>query len=253
MPCIIHQTVPKIPHIIHQTVPKIPRIIHQTVPDKSDIGPFVKNQIQKLKNMNPNWEHVLYDDKQVDKFINQYYPQYYKDYKSINPKYGPARADFFRYLIIYEFGGVYLDSKSGVTMPLDQIIKLDDTFVFQCTHTKNPQKINYFDGKELNQWVIISTPKNPLIKAVIDQMIKNIRNPVMKIKTGKQGVLAITGPHMYTNTIAPLLLKYQHRRILPDSMSSPFIYSSLKKKKYHGSDYSSKPHYTTLNELIITG
>ena len=32
----------------------------------------------------------------------------------------------------------------------------------------------HFNGIEIQQWFIISTPNNPLIKAVVDQVIKNI-------------------------------------------------------------------------------
>lgn len=229
---------------------KIPRIIHQTVPDKNNIGSHVKSCMEKLKDMNSGWKHILYDDKEIDDFIKTKYPQVYADYMKINPKYGPAKADFFRYLIIYEYGGVYLDCKSGVSQPLDNILYSSDTFVFQCTDGCSHDAIKYFNGQEINQWVIIAEPKSPFLKAVIEQMIDNIRDPNMKSRKGKYGVLEITGPIMYTNTIAPLLDKYHHRQITPNSMTTPFIYSTMD-VKYSGSDYSTKTHYSKLDDLII--
>ncbi len=38
------------------------------------------------------------------------------------PRYGVVLADIFRYLVIYNEGGVYLDIKSTVNRPLDEII-----------------------------------------------------------------------------------------------------------------------------------
>ena len=210
---------------------QIPRIIHQTVQDKAHIRPEYKKIMQELKDTNKNWEYRLYDNKDIINFIKSKYPHLLQTYLKINPKYGPAQADFFRYLVILYYGGVYLDSKSGTKYPFDKIIKPKDTFVFQIASEEWKQpEVNYFNGTEIQQWFIISTPNNPLIKAVVDQVIKNIHNPKMKNEKGKLGVLRITGPIMYTHTIAPLLKKVPHRRLFPDGNQDPLIYSKLSKE-----------------------
>ena len=144
---------------------KIHRNIIQTVPDKTDISDEIKENMLKLKRMKPNWNYYLYDDDEILSFINFHYPELLSSYLKINPAYGPARAEFFRYLIIFHIGGVYLDSKSGIIKPLDDILLPSDTFVFQLsTCYEHPIDIKYFNGKEINQWFIVSTAGNPIIK-----------------------------------------------------------------------------------------
>lgn len=231
---------------------KIPRNIIQTVPDKTDISDEMKENMLKLKRMNPNWNYHLYDDNEILSFITSNYPELLPSYLKINPAYGPARADFFRYLIIFHIGGVYLDSKSGIIKPLDEILLPSDTFVFQLSAGyEHPIDIKYFNGKEINQWFIVSTAGNPIIKKVIDNMLKNINDTDNIDYHGKLGVLRLTGPIMYTNSIASVLAQFASRRIQPDSNSlGGFIYNNIPKIDYRTS-YSTKPHYSTLKIPIL--
>ena len=231
---------------------KIPRNIIQTVPDKTKISNEIKENMLKLKHMNPNWNYHLYDDKEIVSFITSNYPGLLPSYLKINPAYGPARADFFRYLIVFHIGGVYLDSKSGIIKPLDEILLPSDTFVFQLSgHHVHPADIKYFNGKEINQWFIVSTAGNPIIKKVIDNALKNINDPENIDYSGKLGVLRLTGPIMYTNSVASVLTQFASRRIQPDSTSlGGFVYNNTPKTDYRTS-YSTKPHYSTLKIPIL--
>ena len=57
----------------------------------------------------PEFEQKLYTDLGVNNFINDFdYPGLKKAYNRINPKYGAARADLFRYAILYKNGGFYI-------------------------------------------------------------------------------------------------------------------------------------------------
>jgi len=97
----------------------IPRIIHQTFPSKENLLPEISNNIAKICKMNPDWEYRLYDDFDIEERLFHYYgAKILKIYRRINRGYGAARADFFRYLILYAEGGVYLDIKSTLTRPL---------------------------------------------------------------------------------------------------------------------------------------
>jgi len=82
------------------------------------------NAINKTKEILPDWEHIIYSDEDIDKFFDEYFGQDHiitKSYYLINPIYGAARADFFRYVVMYIHGGLYLDSKSCVMSKLPEI------------------------------------------------------------------------------------------------------------------------------------
>lgn len=116
--------------------------------DSSLPEPILKN-IEFIESQNPDWTYHLYRDDDVEYFILNYYGKTYLNlYLSINKDYGAARADFFRYLLIYQKGGVYLDIKSAPKMPLNEIIKPNDQFIF--SHWKKPvhaKLLNYIYTK----------------------------------------------------------------------------------------------------------
>ena len=101
---------------------RIPRILHQTNAQAA-LPPELAQHVQKLQVQNLGWRYEFYDDNACVDFIRKNYDmRIQKAYGRINPRYGAARADFFRYLLIYRVGGVYLDLKSGLSKRLDDIV-----------------------------------------------------------------------------------------------------------------------------------
>ncbi len=240
--------------MIQQT---IPRIIHQSYHIKN-LSDSLNNNIAKLKNINPNWEYRLYDDKDQINFIsNNYESQILKAYLKINPLYGVARADFFRYLLIYKVGGIWLDIKSTMNKDMDTIIQKNDSFLLSQWSNRmgEPSQgwglhydLRHIPGGEFHQWHIISSPRNPLIKAVIEKVFKNIHTySIEEFGVGSIGVWRTTGPIAYTLAMSPLLKRYPHRFVNIEkdlqfeySIFEQFIHRKLSKK-----------HYSQIKEPIV--
>lgn len=171
---------------------KIQKNIFQTyhtkiLPDK------LKQIVELLKAQNPEYKYYIYDDNDIDSFIKENYPEYYNSYKKINKRYSAARADFFRYMIIYQYGGVYFDIKSGATVPLREIIKENDEFVTSGWLPNIEKYIN---------WCIIAEKGNKLLKIVLDEINNSIQNyDIKKDGFGQMGVLKLTGPLKYSKII----------------------------------------------------
>ena len=117
----------------------IPKTIHQIfIPDKTKMHSVFQNNVDCIKKLNPNWKHILYDNNDIDKYIKTNYGiQMLNIYNMINPEYAAARADFFRYLLMYKEGGVYLDIKSGMKYALDVIINEDDQYIIKMENFSN--------------------------------------------------------------------------------------------------------------------
>ena len=241
----------------------IPRIIHQTFPDSSLLRPELLSNINCLKNNNPYWDYRLYDDKDITNFISGCYGrEVLKRYNQINPVYGAARADLFRYLLMYHYGGVYLDIKSTITRPLDEAIKRDDEYLLSQWNNKQGERhgmwgifpdLQHVPGGEFQQWHIIARPQHPFLKAVISNVLRNIDvYHANKNNVGQMGVLRTTGPIAYTLSIAPLLTKFQHRFVDIENELG-FIYSIYESSQ--GTSHKSlfKNHYTTGAEPIVIG
>ena len=112
----------------------IPRIIHQTFYERT-LSPELQANVDRLRALNPGWEYRFYDDADIAAFIRENYPPLiWAYYQRIDSRYGAARADLFRYLLMYKVGGVYLDIKSTAMRPLDTVLCPDDRFILSKWH-----------------------------------------------------------------------------------------------------------------------
>ena len=241
----------------------IPQFIYQTYPKGLDLPEPFKENIKKICLLNPSWSYRLFDDDQMRKFIFTNYDKRMVDlYDLINPVYGPARADFFRYLLLYSKGGIYLDIKASVQKSFDQIIFESDTFVtshwdaarinhgwgqHECLLSKNPR------GEYVN-WFIISEARHPILKRVIERVISKIQNyDSLRDGVGKIGVLRTTGPIPYSMAIEDLMVESKQLPFrIADYSDLGLVYSIFESdsgSKGHHQFFS--PHYTTLKEPII--
>jgi inositol phosphorylceramide mannosyltransferase catalytic subunit len=238
----------------------IPKLIHQTLKNKSQISPLLQANLQNLRYLNPNWDHRLYDQKDMHKFILNFYgSDMIKSFDRIDPIYGAARADFFRYLLIYEFGGVYLDIKSTCNRKLDEVLSENDCFILSQWRNDDG---DYYRGwgrhpefgveSEYQQWHIIAAPHHPFLKSVISTVKTNVDkyNPV-RDGVGMMGVLRLTGPIAYTLAIKPIETFHNHRVVNITDLG--FEYSIFDKVPISDiSDLYGGNHYSKLNEPIIT-
>ena len=244
---------------IHKNGSKyIPKNIYQLVQDKNKIHPRFMKNINYIKKINPTWSHTLYDDNDMIEYIkNKYNINILNIYNLINPKYGASKADFFRYLLMYREGGVYLDIKSSTKLPLDVLIQNDDEYLLSYWGCEHYSELIGNKYGELQQWHIICKPNHPYLKEVINNVINNIIN--YNIKTdgfGKIGVLKVTGPIVYTKSILPILSKYNHT-LYETNDSCGLIYNNLDNNfKDFFNIFShrflyNKTHYSKLKDPII--
>jgi hypothetical protein len=193
---------------------RIPRVIHQ-IYITLVVPKMIEDNIANIKKLNPGWEHCLYGDREILDYIGRYYgPEMLRAYNQINPKYGAARADLFRYLLVYREGGVYLDIKSTTRRPLDEVLSENDQYILvKWQDDPSGSRVNWgrhpaldeVGEEEYQQWHILAVAGHPFLRAVILRVLDNIANYDPLINgVGKSGVLWLSGPIAYTLAIAPL-------------------------------------------------
>ena len=237
---------------------KIPRIIHQTYSDRSQLAPEIIKNIDYLKNNNKDWEYRFYDDQDIVDYVALHFGEkVLSRIKKINKKYSVVIADLFRYMVVYNEGGVYLDIKSTASKPLNKIIKEDDVYLLSQWRNQLGYKfqgwglhdeLKNISGGEFQNWFIAAEKKHPFLLEVIDKAISNIDGySVEKYGVGVMGVLRLSGPIMYTLTILPLLKSNIFRII--DSAESGLIYSIYKDNHAHARLFKYK--YANQTDPII--
>ena len=82
-----------------------------------------KNQ-QSIKSFNPNWKYILLTDTDNEMIVKNNFPDFYQTF--ISYVYPIQRADAIRYIVLYLYGGIYLDldytcnkSFDDITFPTD--------------------------------------------------------------------------------------------------------------------------------------
>lgn len=232
----------------------IPKVIHQILLDGFP-PEEINDNILYLKSMNPGWEYRLYNDADIQQYITQYFPSLLGVYLSINKNYAAMRADFFRYLLIYNEGGVYLDLKSSFSIPLNDTLLPDDAYLLshwdwsgQFKNYGNHSEIKNPQG-EFQQCFIISAKGHPFLKAVIEAVIVNILHyDYLRDGAGKKAVLRVSGPIAYTLAITPLLTKYKSR-LVHSEKDLGYIFSIYLDRTVHESKF--KNHYSALTESLV--
>jgi len=236
---------------------RIPKILHQTYSDKS-LAAEVAANMKKLIGQNPGWTHAFYDDKDRFDFIRSHYDlRVLTAYNRINPMYGAARADFFRYLLIYKVGGVYIDLKSGASKSLDEITANHQYLLSNWDNGPtgvNPGYGMHFSNLprgEFQQWHVAAVPGHPFLKAVIDRVLGNIESyTVERFGVGFGGVLHTTGPVPYTLAILPLVNTAEHH-YQSTNQQMGFIYNMLTAEHRNLMHTDRRPHYLTLKDPVV--
>lgn len=167
----------------------IPKVVYQTHPT-CRLPKVTINAIQEMKAINPEYEFVQYDDQQIDEFVKTYFDnEVYDCFSSLN--YGAAKADLWRYCLMYQKGGIYLDIDSIITGSLDEIIESHDDCI--VTRENNPA---YF-----NQWILISAPGNQIFARAINICCQRIRN----YKPDRDNIVYVTGPGAFTTAVNDMI------------------------------------------------
>lgn len=166
----------------------IPKNIFQTF-RTSDLPWITRFYIYRMKKKNPAWNYEFYDDSRIlDLFENHFPPEYLKAYKSLT--IGAAKADFFRYAVLYQFGGVYLDIDGYVKTPFRKFIKQEDVAVI--SNEGNPGLYC--------QWALIFDKGHPFLKKTLEDVLENIQQHRFP-----NNVHSTTGPAAFTKAVNQVL------------------------------------------------
>jgi len=180
----------------------IPKQIFQTF-KTGDLPWLTRYHVRKMLKMNPDYSYHFFDDKKIVDFLSaEYPPEYLRAYSKLT--IGAAKADFFRYAILYKRGGVYLDIDSGVRKPFDKFVLDSD------------QAIISFEGNPeyYIQWALFFSEGHPFLKRTLELMLDNIDTHRFP-----HDVHATTGPTVYSKAVKQCLAEdpaIPHRFIARD-------------------------------------
>lgn len=184
---------------------KIPLIIHQS--HKSYKLPArLADNIQKWSEMNPEFEHRYYDDEAMLDYIQQRgderFQRAFHKLADVWPHaYGAFQADLFRYLLLKNEGGVWVDADGEALKPLTSILRPDDQYLTTAD-------LWIEDGRsiknELIQSIIFTIPEHPFMRTCLSNAVAatlELKPPIYK--PGK--LYSTVGPTMLYKSVKQLV------------------------------------------------
>ena len=149
-------------------------------------------KIEKLRKKmimeNSKFQFKLFNDEEMNNSVEEYFDkEIIKSYFKLN--HYAARSDFWRYLMLHSFGGVYLDIDSLILKDLSPIYLKNKSML-----TLEPSKTDFI------QWILIFRKDDKVLEKCIELIIENINKNKFK-----NNIMALTGPTLFTNAIKQVL------------------------------------------------
>jgi len=101
---------------------KIRRAILQTWKKNHDLPPLFQRMRDHLRRLHDGslWKYEFYEDQDIDMFFHKEMPELESFYRKLSRRI--QQIDFFRYCVIYRFGGVYCDMDILLHESLDSLL-----------------------------------------------------------------------------------------------------------------------------------
>src|SRR5260221_11127306 len=119
-----------------------PKTIWQTMKTNA-VPPKMRDLVDSWIKLNPEYKYNFVDNEEIRKVIRSHFPDYLRAFEKMN--HGASKADLWRYLVMFKYGGVYADVDCICLKPLRQWIDPEAAYVTQLG-------VN----KDVCQWLIIS-------------------------------------------------------------------------------------------------
>eukprot|EP00727_Mastigamoeba_balamuthi_P010729 m51a1_g6279 hypothetical protein (552) ;mRNA; f:196724-203414 len=170
---------------------EIPRVIWNTWQSTS-MGPVQHRLLRRSVDNNPDYEYVLFTDEDCWEFVCKYADaRTQRAYELVRP--GAAKADIWRLLVVYRYGGVYIDSDCIMERALDTEMWANASVVISVG----------VDGYT-PQWLLAYTPRHPIIRRALERTVDNVLATYEAKKF--QAVSDLSGPQIYHfQAVLPLI------------------------------------------------
>lgn len=189
----------------------IPKIIHQSwkTHNLTTYGPVANVSRSSWLKHHPDFKYMFWCDKDIKQYIDKQSNLVKQVYDSLDKNI--KKMDLFRYLILFEYGGIYSDIDFvSMTPTLEETLKENKFIGYKADRST----INYY--KRFNQpdkrckdedgrWVVGNAffgvpPKSDIIKQTINNILYNTTD--YKIYNDDMDPLVQTGPECLHSVIA---------------------------------------------------
>jgi hypothetical protein len=215
---------------------KIPLIIHRTYSRKDWRAHYIGAH-EATARSNPNFIQIVYDHEDRLSFFVKWFGKTHRvtrAYTAINPVYGAARADIFRYAVVYILGGVYLDIKTAAVRCLEDEIRSTDRMI--CSHWRDDTRRMVEGVVELQQYYICAEPNHPVLWCALEMVVENVEKTVRAVsdQTALPLFLNVNGSNISSQIFAMTGGLAFTSAVKRASSTGPFLATTRDSVPFHG-------------------
>lgn len=171
----------------------IPQAIHQTWKTRH-LPPTLARYHASWLHFNPHWQVHFYDDQACLEFVRDAYPEFLPVYQGF--AHTIQRADFFRYLIVYHYGGLYADIDMECLRPLGPLDS-HSAAIFSVEEQITQQRqreLGYREPFQIANCIFATAPQHWFLERLIEQVVQVAHQPAQT----NAAILSTTGPWSLT-------------------------------------------------------
>ncbi|OQS07155.1 hypothetical protein THRCLA_00843 [Thraustotheca clavata] len=181
----------------------VAKIIHQSWVSIDTLPAKVKRPIDSWKAENPHYHYRFWSDADIPAFVQNHFPEYFVLFKRFPVDI--MRSDFFRYLVVLKYGGVWSDIDTMCLKPVDTWAPITSHTVSAMVGVELDASDVILDWWSLKlqftQWTFAAAPGHPLMRHIVDFIHKRFKDaaeiPLI--------VHQVTGPSIWTEAILDYL------------------------------------------------
>ena len=160
----------------------------------------------------PGFSYFLYDDEAMDAFLydkerwQDTFPSLHLALQCVNEVHNPTlKADIWRYLVLWEYGGIYADIDVSPTRFNASSINPDDDGFFYIEN----------EAGWLAQFFLASSPHHPLMFYAVHAAVQNV---LTHSRFYKEDIAKITGPRAVAEGMATFMDDGSTGRLIEDGI-----------------------------------
>jgi mannosyltransferase OCH1-like enzyme len=117
------------------------------------------------------WNYMFFTDEDIFEFMQTKMPEYLSFFNNL--EYNIQKIDFFRYLAVYHYGGVYLDLDILIEEPLDSLYDNPDVckFPIELENIKDTIITRNNFHHLIGNYAFYSPAGHPFLKKIIDNIV----------------------------------------------------------------------------------
>ena len=234
--------------------------------DHFDDATFNRLKVFREQNLDFNFE--FYDDLRMNNYMKTNWGSHpiFEIYDKV--RFGAAKADIWRYCVLFEYGGVYLDidavlnfKLSSIPVDINELISFEansilenisfdfpDDYWFLQNESAIRNKLKHPENLVLN-WGLIFRKNHEILKNCIDLICENADlYKGKKYQNMLNAVIHFSGPYVLTRAVWKYLIDHNcHVHQLGIDFDGLGLYKSVINEDY----LNDKDHYAKHNDQIL--